>query len=292
MKIRARAFTLIELLVVIAILALLISILLPNLRGAREAARAVVCQSNLRQTGYAMNSYHAENKDYWPGDHYEGEGGSWISWLPRLRAVTGGDHKAMDMLHCPSTPKEFKWEVSVFPTGMKPAALEFGYTDLNELGFRYYVAIGAPKLYFSYGYNGGGANWEYGQFPNEHPLGLGQHINTKAGPVPPRHLWEPKHSDVVFPSRMIAIGDSNGDGFWDTTFNPEGGTNPITKIPSNFLGPRHGKKANILFADFSVRPRDPFELVIKDPNITVDEKKKRIEQWNKQGKSMDISKDL
>jgi len=59
---RNRGFTLVELLVVIGIIALLISVLLPALNKAREAANSVKCGANMQQMGLCIQMYAAENK--------------------------------------------------------------------------------------------------------------------------------------------------------------------------------------------------------------------------------------
>jgi len=63
---RGRGFTLIELLVVIAVIALLMAVLMPALQRARNQARKVMCQSNLRQFGTVLFMYVEDNEGRLP----------------------------------------------------------------------------------------------------------------------------------------------------------------------------------------------------------------------------------
>lgn len=83
----APGFTLIELLVVIAIVLILIGLLSAGLSGARESARKVICLSNQRQIGIAMQNYANEWDGYVPreGSVIQGNPRERVGWPSALR---------------------------------------------------------------------------------------------------------------------------------------------------------------------------------------------------------------
>lgn len=93
---RARAFTLVELLAVVGIIALLIAMLLPVLRRAKESADRVKCAANLRQLATAAVMYSQTDK----GGAYIGTADPFDDDLRSLFPTYVRDYKAAV---CPST---------------------------------------------------------------------------------------------------------------------------------------------------------------------------------------------
>ncbi len=107
-----RGFSLIELLVVIGIIALLLSILLPTLTRAKQSATTVVCSSNLRQIGQALNLYANDNAGrlpQWSGIqlHPDGVGppdAPGLGWTQQLQSAWDSEPTS-DVFNCPAFPQ-------------------------------------------------------------------------------------------------------------------------------------------------------------------------------------------
>lgn len=78
---RSLGFTLVELLVVIGIIALLISVLLPALNKARQAANSISCASNLRGIGQLIAIYQAQNHGFFPPASFSLNANGSPGWL-------------------------------------------------------------------------------------------------------------------------------------------------------------------------------------------------------------------
>ncbi len=131
-KERFKGFTLIELLVVIAIIALLLGILLPALRLAKEKGRAVVCFSNLKQWALVIQLYTDDNTGKYWIDYGASVNGAWMPVLADYYGDIG--------------------EFRVCPTAAKPSedglgsATTYWGPGMTTSGFR-------PDDYGSYGIN-------------------------------------------------------------------------------------------------------------------------------------------
>jgi prepilin-type N-terminal cleavage/methylation domain-containing protein/prepilin-type processing-associated H-X9-DG protein len=123
MVIRKQAFTLIELLVVVAIIAILMGVLMPALRAARELARGSTCMANQRSLVFAYTMYAGDHDGRLVRGHVSqidldkpmwalppiNEAGQYISGTPQLEdRIRGIKRGALypyivnpDMYHCP-----------------------------------------------------------------------------------------------------------------------------------------------------------------------------------------------
>jgi len=227
-----RGFTLIELLVVIAVIALLMAVLLPALSKARESAKNVVCQSNLKQWSYILLMYTDDYKGNFPPGWSVPKG----MWMSRMRSYY------LDRKIC-LCPKATKLISDGYPSGPFVGWGIYGHPD-------YYggwtPAWGDEGDYGSYSMNGWMCN----------PPDVGVLYQIKPGELP----WFWRNINVGGKDGKPANIPTFADGVWDGTMvrhNDPPPSYPGHKVDLegmwNFCIPRHGDTINVCFLDSSVR---------------------------------------
>ena len=176
-----KGFTLIELLVVISIIALLISILLPALRMAREAGRGVQCLSNQRQLGLTFQLYLQDAND------------TYVPWRTNDTSIAGNP----------------RWWPGVMLHGRySSSAMGFAcptFQTVTDLDFSTLVPDSLPISNPNYNLVHYGYNWK--------------HLGTSYSYTDTYDVWSApaRAAQITSPSAMILATDSIDKGYFDST---------------------------------------------------------------------------
>ena len=216
-------FTLIELLVVIAIIALLMAIMMPSLQRVKKQARAVACQSNLKQWGLIFSMYTDYNDGlFLAGNHHDNHVAQWHRALK--------EHYQEKMINfCPSAIRN----------RVEKAGGTAGNATWNHL---------AGGTFYAWGQNNGdsftGGSYAVNSWASNPP-------DDKAS-GPPENFW--RTPNVPGGARIPLFMDSTWIDGWPGEHDaPPQFFDDMGSSMSRYCIDRHQGGTNCIFLDWSVR---------------------------------------
>jgi prepilin-type N-terminal cleavage/methylation domain-containing protein len=192
---RRSAFTLVELLVVIAIIGILVALLLPAVQSAREAARRMQCQNNLKQLALAVLNYENAKKSFPPS----------MQWNPGDAPSSSDNFRPnwiiLILPYCEQQTLYNAFDMTV-PLSDSKNRLQRG----TELAFVKCPSDGLTRVKFKGTTSGEGDNWARGSYG----------ANVMNGPLTSLEYWEDtKRRGVMGCNTAVEIGGIT-DGLTNT----------------------------------------------------------------------------
>jgi len=191
-------FTLIELLVVISIIALLVSLLLPSLSGARRTGQRVACMAKLRDIAKGMQEYAMDNEEWIIGSPW-GSG----TYLQGVTTAFGPSVQDWDFMG----PMARMWNMGLMMGSGQEKDVVKRFNQLRGHGA--FLCPANKFLSFKYSASSGpdaGAGWMVSYNTARLHLWPGDEWPSFFGEKPPPH-WRPAVNRMGNPSNKVFCAD-------------------------------------------------------------------------------------